>query len=418
MHVHVDDNENEIVKLCSDMVKIPSENPPGDMNGISSFIRSWLEDRGFTVELFEPEKGRISLVTATGDGQGPTLLLNGHMDVVPAGDPKQWEYPPFSGEVKEGKILGRGATDMKGGLSSVIAAFVAVSEVAEELSGKILLVAVPDEETGGLYGSSWLLENNKVAGDACLIGENSGIRESWIGEKGCCWLHLETRGTPAHGSLPMLGENAIEKLTRALPLIRKVEQERIRIPDDTLESIQASKNFYTEFISSRGISDKSKLKKVASALDHNTVNFGVIKGGTKINIVPESCSVEVDIRIPPGTTPENVRNHVVKLLEGAGLVDVKCDFIQKSNSNYTSSTEKIYTILKQNVKVVVGADLKPLYVTGATDGRYFRLKGIPTINYGPGELSLAHAYNEYVRVEDILKATKVIASTAVDFLQS
>jgi len=108
---------------------------------------------------------------------------------------------------------------------------------------------------------------------------------------------------------------------------------------------------------------------------------------------------------------------VVELLKTAGLADIKCGFIQKFVSNYTSPNEKLYAILKRNVKEVVGTDVKPLYATVATDARYFRLKGTPAINYGPGELPLAHAYNEHVRVEDIIKATKVITNTTIDFLQ-
>lgn len=198
-----------------DMVRIPSVNLPGDMDDIASYIRSWMEKRGFIVETYEPRKGRISLVTEIGEEKRPTLILNGHMDVVPTGDLKRWKFPPYSGDIREGKILGRGATDMKGGLTSIIAAFTAISNVVEKLPGKLILTAVPDEETGGEHGSSWLVKTGKVQGEACLIGEPSGIHGSFIGEKGLCWLRLESRGIPAHGSLPMLGENAIEKLARA-----------------------------------------------------------------------------------------------------------------------------------------------------------------------------------------------------------
>ena len=418
LYRYINDNEKEIVKLCSEMVKIPSENPPGDMSEIASFIRSWLDDRGLNTESYEPEKGRISLVSSLGEGKGSTLILNGHMDVVPAGDLKRWEFPPYCGEVKKGKILGRGAADMKGGLTSLIMGFEAISKVIEKIPGKIILTVVPDEETGGAYGTGWLVENNKVLGDACLIGEPSGISGCFIGEKGLCWLRLEAKGVPAHGSLPMLGENAIEKLARALPVIRKIEGEKAKIPKDTIEAVQVTKDFYANFVRFKGVTDEAKLKEVTKAIDHNTVNFGVIKGGTKANVVPELCTMDVDVRIPPGTTPEGIRNRLMELLKDAGLADIKCDLILKSNPNYTSPTEKIYSVLKQNVKDIVGTAMKTLYTTAATDARYFRLKGIPTINYGPGELFLVHSYDEYVRVEDVVKATKVITSTTIDFIHS
>ena len=108
----------------------------------------------------------------------------------------------------------------------------------------------------------------------------------------------------------------------------------------------------------------------------------------------------------------------MELLRERGLADIECELVSYSNPNYTSPSEKIYALLSRNAKDILGIDLKPLFVTGATDGRFFRLSGIPAINYGPGELALAHAYNEYVRAEDVIRAAKVIAGTIVDFFGS
>jgi len=413
----IDERREEILQLCSDMVRIPSENPPGDMGQMASFLRGFLEERGFAVEAYEPEKGRINLVARIGAGE-PTLILNGHMDVVPAGDRERWDFPPYCGELREGKILGRGATDMKGGLTSLIAAFVAVSQAVGDLPGTLVLTIVPDEETGGEYGSRWLVETGKVRGEACLIGEPTSMVGSFVGEKGICWLRLSARGVPAHGSLPMLGENAIEKLAAAFPVLHTIEKEDVEVPQGVREIVEASKALYRGMLADKGIADEAKLKAVAGALDHSTVNIGVIKGGSKVNIVPESCSADVDVRVPVGTTPAKVRDRVVELLRERGLADIECELVSYSNPNYTSPSEKIYALLSRNAKDILGIDLKPLFVTGATDGRFFRLGGIPAINYGPGELALAHAYNEYVRAEDVIRAAKVIAGTIVDFFGS
>jgi succinyl-diaminopimelate desuccinylase len=415
---YVDEKGKEIIKLCSDLVRIPSENPPCNMTEISSFIRGWLEDRGFTVEAYEPEKGMISLVTKIGEAERPALILNGHMDVVPAGDPKRWEFPPYCGEVRGGKILGRGATDMKGGLTSFIAAFTVVSELAEGLPGRLILNAVPDEETGGQYGSKWLVDTGRVYGDACLIGEPSGIISSFVGEKGLCWLRLKSKGLPGHGSLPMLGENAIEKLAKAFPIIKRIEGEKIEIPSETSGTIKSSKNFYEEMMRKRGITEEAKLESIANAVDHNTVNIGVIQGGIKTNMVPESCTVDVDLRVPAGGKPEDAKRRVEDLLREAGFTAIDCELTLRSDPSYTSPTERIYTVLSQNVEEVLGVELKPLLITGATDGRHFRLKGIPAINYGPGQLAIAHAYNECLSVDDLIKAVKVVGGTILDFIYS
>lgn len=413
---YIDDEREDIVQLCSELVKIPSENPPGDMRDIASFVKGWLEARGLKVEAYEPERGRVSLISKIGEADKPALILNGHMDVVPAGDSKRWDFPPYCGEVKEGKVLGRGATDMKGGLTSIIVAFTTFFQLVKALPGSVILNLVPDEETGGEYGSGWCVKTGKVQGDACLIGEPSGIDHSFIGEKGLCWLRLKSEGVPAHGSLPMFGENAIEKLVKAFPIVRRMEREEVEIPVEIASVIEASQDFYREIMRGKGVTDEAKIEAAARAINHNTVNVSVIRGGVKTNIVPESCTANIDIRVPAGVTPEKVKQHIEKMLKETGLADVKCEFIDRSNPNYTAPTEEIFNTLDNNVREVVGVNAKPLFMTGATDGRFFRLKGIPTINYGPGEISLAHAYNEYVLTDDLIRATKVVAGTIVDFI--
>lgn len=410
----VDEKKRDTIKLCSDMIKIPSENPPGDMSEIASFIRDWLKDQGFTVETYEPKKGRINLVTKICGLKKPVLILNGHMDVVPAGDPKRWDFPPYCGEIKGGKVLGRGATDMKGGLASIIAAFTAVSAVREP-QGTLILTIVSDEETGGEYGTKWLLDTGKIHGDACLIGENSSLYTSFIGEKGLCWLRLKSRGTSAHASCPALGENAIEKLMRALQVVKKVEKEKVKVPIDTLEMFEKSKGIMGELMVKSGIIETSKLKVVTSALDNITVNIGVIHGGTKINVVPDSCSAEVDVRVPIGTTSERVKKDIWKTVMQAGLTDIECEVITISDPNYTSPTERIYKLLSENTKECLGISIAPLLLTGSTDARFFRLKEIPAIHYGPGEFGKLHCNNEYVSAENIIKVAKVLAGTISDF---
>jgi len=408
---HIEESKEEIIELCANMVKIPSENPPGDMSEIALFIQNYLEDHDLPAHKYEPEKGKISLVSTIGNKKEPSLILNGHMDVVPAGDKDRWDFPPFSGKVEGGKILGRGSTDMKGGLTCLIAAFSIINQYVDNLPGTITLSVVPDEETGGDYGTSWLIDNEKVKGNACIVGEPGSLDKTYVGEKGACWLRLSSKGIPAHGSLPVFGENAIEKLLPAIPLIKKIEQKKVDVPSEIQEIIQDSKVFFTEVSQSRKVADNI----VGDVLDHNTVNFGLIRGGSKINMVPETCTVEVDIRIPPGTTSKEVERRVLELLTKENL-DVMCQSIMTSDPNYTHPGERIHTLLAQNVKNRTGSDLKPLIATGFTDGRFFRLNGIPTLNYGPGDVSHIHGFNEYIKAKDIIAATKIISSTIIDFI--
>ena len=416
LYQYLDKRKAETINLCSQMVKIPSENPPGDMTEIASFITSWLGGRGFAVEAYEPEKGKINLVARTGGTEGPALILNGHMDVVSAGDPERWDFPPYCGEVRGGRILGRGAADMKGGLASIMMASTAILEVLGDSPGGLVLNVVSDEEVGGHYGSEWCVQNSKVEGDACIIGEPTGANSSFVGEKGICWLRLESRGIPAHGSLPMLGENAIERLVKAFPIVKRLESERIETPDGLSETIKASQEFHVEMEKKKGLTDKAKLRKIAAAIDHCTVNIGLISGGMKVNVVPESCTAEVDIRIPAGIASCKIKRHLEELLREEGLGDIRCKLLLESDPNYSAPSQRVYTVLKENVREVMGVDVAPILVTGGSDGRYFRLKGIPTVCYGPGGFLVAHAYNEYLLIDELLDATKVIAGTAADFI--
>mgnify|MGYP001104650152 CR=1 FL=1 len=380
------------------------------MNEISSFIKSYLENQGLPVQTFEPNKGRINLLTKIGNKGEPSLVLNGHMDVVPAGDRDRWSFPPFSGRIKDGKILGRGSTDMKGGLTSLITAFIAINHHIEKLPGSLILTIVPDEETGGKYGTSWLIDSGNLKGNACIVGEPGALDKTYVGEKGACWLRLSAKGIPAHGSLPLLGENAIDKLVPALPIIKKIELQKVNVPADIKEIIQFSKEFFIK-TSQRKIGANNSIGNV---LDHYTVNTGVVSGGSKINTVPESCSAEIDIRIPPGASSKEVEMQVLNLL-AKEKININCRLIMASDPNYTSPDERIYTLLSQNVKEVTGSILQPLFATGFTDGRFFRLSDIPTLNYGPGDISYIHGFNEYIKAEDIITAAKVIARTIIDY---
>ena len=410
----VEGMSEDIIRLCSDLVRIPSENPPGDMTEIAGFASDWLSDRGLSPRSYEPEKGAISILAEVGEGR-PRLILNGHMDVVPAGDRGRWSFDPYSGEVRDGKVLGRGATDMKGGLACVMSALVACLEALEVLPGSVVLSLVPDEETGGEKGTGWLVEQGLLDGDACIIGEPSTIYASLVGEKGVCWLRLRARGRPAHGSMPMLGVNAIEKAVRAMELLRELPSVEVEIPEDVREVVDSSKMVLRFFLAQMGVGEPL-LSEAVNAIDHLTVNFGVISGGVKVNVVPDACTLDVDIRVPAGLSPGDVKAKVDEMLEEAGLEEVECELVHGSEPNYTPPSEAIYRLLAANAREVLGLEIRPFFMTGASDARFLRLKGIPTVHYGPGELNLAHAYDEFVRTDHLVMATKVIAATIVDFL--
>mgnify|MGYP000636768958 CR=1 FL=1 len=236
-----------------------------------------------------------------------------------------------------------------------------------------------------------------------------------MGEKGVCWLRLTAKGRPAHGSLPMLGVNAIEKMAKAMSVLEGLRELGGRPPEEISEVVRNSKSVLKAMLSQIGVPEEL-VEKAADAIDHVTVNFGVIRGGVKVNVVPDTCVLEVDTRVPAGLRPEDVRARAEEMLREAGLGDVTCEIVHSSEPNYTPPSERIFRLLDSNAREVIGVSLTPFFMTGASDARFLRLAGIPTVHYGPGELQTAHAYDEYVRADHLPVATKVIACTVVDFL--
>ena len=202
--------------LCSRLVQIPSENPPGDTSVLASFIQEYLASRRIPVEWHEPMAGRPNLVATLGSG-APNLVLSGHLDEFPAGP--GWTRPPFSGAIEDGRVWGRGAGDMKAGLAVALTIASLVRELEAPLAGRLTLAFASDEETGGRWGTEWLLANvPEVRGDACLIGESSGTWSIGIGEKGVLWLRLAAAGVSGHSAYGQ-GTSAIAKTLRAVKTI-------------------------------------------------------------------------------------------------------------------------------------------------------------------------------------------------------
>ena len=188
----------EVLELACRLIKIPSENPPGDMSEIAGFVEDRLSSLGVSVERYEPVKGRVNIVARIGESGGKELVFNGHMDVVPAGDRSRWDFDPFLGEVKDGYLLGRGASDMKGGLAGIIYAFEKLIKYEKELEGELTLVCVADEETGGENGTGYLVSRGIAVGSSVVIAEPTGMDLIDIGEKGALWMRITIYGKPIH----------------------------------------------------------------------------------------------------------------------------------------------------------------------------------------------------------------------------
>jgi len=402
----VESRSSEIVGLTSDLVKIPSENPPGDVSKITEFLMKYLQDAGVEVRVVESVKGKPNLLCQTGSQEGSrSLLLNGHTDVVPTGSKEGWKFDPFGGEVKDGYVHGRGASDMKAGLAGIVFAFTLLHRERKDLRGPLKLQLVPDEETGGLHGTKWLADGGYADSTAAIVAEPTGIEAIDIGQKGILWLRVETKGTPAHGSLaPYVGDNAILRAASVAKELQSVTRIRARPPKDIRQVIASSKRVAEQLIGKRGI---------GRVLQSPTVNIGLIGGGTKVNMVPDKCAVDVDIRLPIGVDADQVLKKVRTIAaKHSGEIDV----VSQSSPNYTSPTEEIVKILERNIAEVIRKKPRVFVQWASSDARYLRARGIQTAHYGPAHLEGIHGFNEKVRTDDVTAATKVYVATALDYL--
>jgi succinyl-diaminopimelate desuccinylase len=403
----VDQEKEEILKLASDLIKIPSVNPPGDMQEIADFISNYLSGYGLSCDVHEPEKGRINLICSLGDDTGKKLVLNGHMDVVPPGSVDRWSFPPFSGKIEDGFLHGRGASDMKGGVAGIISALRLLTKVEDSLSGEVILTLVPDEETMGIHGTGWILDEGLVKPDACIIAEPTDVPLIDIGQKGAYWGKIKVEGTPIHGSLsPYRGDSAILKACKVMNKMMEITNTKIKQPEDIVEVIESSKPLVEKLIGSEGI---------GIILSSPTLNIGIIKGGEKVNMVPSECEMEFDIRLPIGLTAGEVTAKLEGLLLEFGST-VKLEVATSIDPNYTSPTAPIVQITKANVKDALGKDPDIFVQWASSDARHFRLRNIDTVHYGPAIIEGIHGLDEKVRVDDIITATKVYAGAAIDYL--
>jgi len=408
----VKDREQELTKLCCKLVQAGGENPPCNVSEVANVVEHFLEDEGVLHERFEPVKGHANVLATVGKGTR-TLILCGHIDVVPAGNPEQWIAHPYSGEIREGKILGRGATDMKGGIAAMLMAAAILKDFENDFSGKVVFAGVCDEEAMGLAGAPWLLENRKLFGDACLITEPTGYLKGGYtivaGERGVCWLKITAFGKPSHGSTPMLGENAILRLTDFLPKLRMLEESAVKVPDDTKTLIRDGKAMLAGVAKEHGISGKS----LTRTLDHYTVNLGMLTGGTKVNVVPEKCKAEFDIRVPVGGNPDSVEEFVRALLPES----FECQVVNREMPSYTPANDPLIKTIQEEGREVFGYRVPATFMAATSDAHRFReMLGVPTVAFGPGYTEVAHAYNEFVYINDVVKMTEVYAKVIVDYL--
>ncbi|KGR80091.1 M20/M25/M40 family metallo-hydrolase [Ureibacillus manganicus] len=397
-----------LVDLCSKLVRIPSESPTSDTREIVQMIVEFLQGiEGAEVSVHTLEEPIQNIVARIkGNGQGKRLIFNGHLDTYPVGDLSFWTVDPF-GELKDGKLYGRGSSDMKGGIASYLLAFMILANYRSEWSGEIVLTLAGDEETMGVKGTKFLLDTvEEATGDAMICGDVGSPLVLRFGEKGLFWLELNAVGKPGHGAHVHKGVNAIDRLIEG---ISKINETLRNLPVQHDEAVR--KAILTASVESEEISGKGETEVLESV----TVNFGEIEGGTSPNLIPAKASARADIRLPVGTTIAQVDEKVKAIVDSIEGLSYKV--LRQYEPNFSDVNHEIFSLTAGNVREIMGQNPVITMRVGASDARHYRLsKQVPTVVCGLTPYNLGGP-DEYIELDELLDVAKIHLLTAFDYLR-
>ena len=411
----VDGLTDEAVAFTSDLIRIPTVNPPGDLyHECARFIGAVLQRCGFEIEYHTAEgraehtaaHPRVNVVgTRRGRSAHPLVHLNGHFDVVPAGS--GWTKDPFGGEVSDGRIWGRGSCDMKAGIAAAVFAAEALRRAGIELNGTVEISGTVDEESGGFAGVAWLAEHKRVSAertDFAIIPEPLYVDRICVGHRGVYWFEVQTRGRIAHGSMPFHGVNAIEHMGLVLD----------RIERDLLPSLRAR---------------TTGMPVIPAGARHATLNINGISGGQPVDgiqtpCVADHCRAVFDRRFLLEEGFDATRAEIVALLDGVARDVTGFDYQIKDlmivHPTKTPDGSPVVSAIDRALHRVLGRSGGLVASPGTYDQKHFaRIAGVPhCVAYGPGILDLAHQPDEYVDIADLVNATKVLALAILELTET
>ncbi|MCG7505774.1 acetylornithine deacetylase/succinyl-diaminopimelate desuccinylase family protein [Mesorhizobium retamae] len=405
----VEARTDDLVALTADLIRFPTVNPPGEAyRPCAEFIAKRLEKRGFGIELIRGEGTpgdtdrypRVNVVARfDGRSPGPTVHFNSHIDVVEAGE--GWTVDPFAGVVKDGRVYGRGACDMKGGLAASIIAVEAFMEAYPDFPGAIEISGTVDEESGGFGGVAYLASKgyfSKPKVDHVIIPEPLNKERICLGHRGVWWAEIETLGEIAHGSMPFLGDNAVRHMGAVLAAFEA----------DLFPALDRK---------------QTSMPVVPEGARRSTMNINSIHGGQTEDFrpglpspnVPDSCRLTIDRRFLLEEKLDEVKREVTDILDRLKRDRKKFDYrIRDVMEVQPTMTERDAPVVKAVAEGIMQVfEREPDYVIspGTYDQKHVARIGhlFDCIAYGPGILDLAHRPDEWVGIEDMVQSAKVMA---------
>ncbi len=379
--------EEEITNLAQELIKIPSDETAGEKE-VCEYLESFLKSLGMKVRLQEVLPNRPNIIAEViGDEVGKSIMFNGHVDTVPIGDIKKWSMDPYSAIIKDNKLFGRGSTDMKGSIASMIIAMKFIMNNVKKFNGKIIFTGVMAEETTGL-GTQKIVEEN-IKADMALVGEPSD-EKIYRAHKGTMWFNLSTYGKLEHSSESNSeSNNAIINMMKLIMEINEISKE--------LETIENN------------------------LVGHPSINVGLINGGTKQNMIADSCRISIDRRtLPEEKTDEildklRIRLDRLRSLDDRLTFDLEIDTIREAVEVVES--EQIVQEVKNALNKVINKNPTISGMKATTDMSILVNQGnIPSVIYGPGFIKQAHTVDEFIEVKRLVESSQVYTEILLNVL--
>ena len=399
------------VALLRSLTRIDTSNPPGDTRAAAELVSRFLADEGVSWRTEAPRPEMPNLVsTFVGRGAGRHLVLNGHLDVFPPGDRAAWSRDPFSGDLADGRVHGRGAVDMNCGTVALIFAHAYLHRLRNQLPGRVTLTVVSDEETGGRWGSGWLTERcgDEVLGDCVLNTEPSGLGTVRFGEKSMVWFRFTVEGPGGHSAYPHTGASA-NRL--AAHLVQDLEAIESKVPDEpsVVRETLGRPEVRTAIETSLGSGAADVMRRVS-------MNVGTVRGGVAINMLPAKCVLDVDFRLPVGISRDEVRGEVASIAgrhDGVRFEELDTGDIE---ANWSDPEHEMVGHLVRNAGAGPGGVVpRPVVGLGGTDTRFWRARGVPAFVHGCSPAGMGAA-DESVSIEEFHHVLRTHALAAFDYL--
>ncbi|NSL74580.1 MAG: M20 family metallopeptidase [Thaumarchaeota archaeon] len=379
--------EKDITNLAQELIRIPSDEIAGEQE-VCEYLSDILKSLGMKVRLQEVLPKRPNIIAEVlGGNNGKSIMFNGHIDTVPIGNIEKWNTDPYKAIIKDSKLFGRGATDMKGSIASMIIAIKYIMNNVENFNGKIIFTGVMAEETTGL-GTQKVLEEN-IKTDMAIVGEPSD-EKIYRAHKGTIWFNIFTYGKLEHSSeSDTESNNAIINMMRLIEEINKISKE-----------LEGKNN---------------------SLVGHPSINVGLIEGGTKQNMIADSCKVSIDRRILPEEEPNEILDELRVRFDNLRLIDNRLKFnIEKDTIREAvevSESEPIVQEVKRAVNKILNINPIVSGMKATTDMSILVNQGnIPSVIYGPGFIKQAHTIDEFIEVERLVESSQVYAEVLLNIL--